>query len=142
MASRQLRGTSDDPQPIRVLAAVVQRDGRYLICQRAAHKRHGGLWEFPGGKLEPSETLLDAARRELAEELDLTVLGVDECVFTVADPGSHFVIDFVPTTIEGEPTCLEHQHLDWVPLDGLFAFPFAPSDQRFAEFLRTGTQTE
>jgi 8-oxo-dGTP pyrophosphatase MutT (NUDIX family) len=56
-----------------VLAAVIRRQDRYLVCRRPAHKRHGGLWEFPGGKLEPGETLLEAARRELREELGAEV---------------------------------------------------------------------
>ena len=64
-----------------VLAAVVQRDDRYLICQHPAHKRHRGLWEFPGGKLEPGETHDHAAHRELAEELDVDVR-------TVLSPGA------------------------------------------------------
>jgi 8-oxo-dGTP pyrophosphatase MutT (NUDIX family) len=50
----------------RVLAAVIQRDSRLLLAQRPSHKRHGGLWEFPGGKLAIGEDHLAAARRELA----------------------------------------------------------------------------
>jgi len=54
---------------IRVVAAVAVRRGRVLVCQRAAAKRHPGQWEFPGGKVEPGETLPQALRRELREEL-------------------------------------------------------------------------
>src|SRR3954464_1080723 len=93
---------------IRVLAAVIERGGNYLVCQRPAHKRHGSLWEFPGGKVEAGETHLEAARRELAEELDVRVLSVDSVLFSVADPGSEFLIEFVPTTIHGSPKRLEH----------------------------------
>jgi 8-oxo-dGTP pyrophosphatase MutT (NUDIX family) len=46
---------------ISVLAAVITHQSRYLVCQRPLSKRHGGLWEFPGGKIEPGESLLDAA---------------------------------------------------------------------------------
>jgi len=52
-----------------VVAAVIERDGKYLLCQRPQGKRYGGLWEFPGGKLLAGESLLEAARRELREEL-------------------------------------------------------------------------
>ncbi len=120
---------------IRVLAAVIQRGDDFLICQRPHHKRHAGLWEFPGGKLEPNESLLDAAKRELFEELGVTTIEVHPPLLAVADPGSVFVIEFVPTVIEGDPACLEHAALRWAPLDDLPALPLAPSDRRFVEFL-------
>src|SRR5450432_2765139 len=72
----------------RVVAAVIQRGDEYLICQRPAHKRHGGLWEFPGGKLEPGETTFDAATRELREELDVHVVAVGDLMLSIDDPGS------------------------------------------------------
>ena len=121
--------------PIRVLAAVIQRGDDYLICQRPAHKRHGGLWEFPGGKLDPDESLLDAAKRELLEELGVTTVDVREPLACVADPGSVFVIEFVPTLIEGDPMCVEHAALAWAPLEALPAYALAPSDRRFVELL-------
>jgi 8-oxo-dGTP diphosphatase len=120
---------------IRVLAAVVRRDDRYLVCQRPAEKRHGGLWEFPGGKLEAGESLLDAAQRELAEELGVTAVEVGEPLLEVADPGSHFVIAFVPSAIEGAPKCLEHSALAWLPLEELPSLPLAPSDRRFVDYM-------
>src|SRR4051812_25705333 len=98
----------------RVVAAVIRRDGRFLICQRPAHKRHGGLWEFPGGKLERDETILEAARRELAEELGVKVTSVGGVQFSLMDPGSNFVIEFHPTEIGGEPQCIEHSNIAWV----------------------------
>jgi mutator protein MutT len=109
-----------------------------LICQRPAHKRHGGLWEFPGGKLEPGESHDDAARRELAEELGVDVEMVGPVLLSIADPGSQFVIDFTPVTILGEPRCLEHSALEWLTLDELPSIELAPSDRRFVEFLRAG----
>ena len=118
-----------------VLAAVVQRHEKYLICQRPSHKRHGGLWEFPGGKLEPGETNFDAARRELAEELGVQALAVSSSLFSICDPGSEFIIDFVPTVIDGEPQCLEHLDLKWITLEELALLQLAPSDRRFVEFL-------
>lgn len=118
-----------------VLAAVVRRTDKYLICQRPVHKRHGGLWEFPGGKIEASETLLEAAQRELAEELGVKTLTVGRALFSIADPGSEFLIEFVPTIIDGEPQCLEHLDLKWVLLEELPSLRLAPSDRRFVEFL-------
>ena len=123
----------------KVLAAVVQRHGLYLVCQRPIHKRHGGLWEFPGGKVEIGETLDVAAQRELAEELDVSVQQVGQTLFSVADDGSQFVIEFVPVTIQGEPRCIEHSAIDWMPLDELPHLDLAPSDRRFVEFLLSST---
>jgi mutator protein MutT len=120
---------------ISVLAAVVRRHDKYLICQRPFHKRHGGLWEFPGGKLEPGETYLGAAQRELAEELAVKVLTVGSPLFSIADPGSEFLIEFIPTMIEGEPKRLEHLDLKWMSLEELPSVALAPSDRRFIEFL-------
>jgi len=125
-----------------VLAAVIQRDDRYLVCRRPAHKRHGDLWEFPGGKLESGETHEDAARRELAEELGVDVQAVGNMLFAVADPGSEFVIEFVPVTIEGEPRCIEHSALRWLTLDELGELDLAPSDRRFVEFLSSRSSHE
>jgi len=119
-----------------VLAAVVQKENRYLVCRRPAHKRHGGLWEFPGGKLEPGETHLAAARRELAEELGVKVDSIGDVAFSVSDPGSNFVIDFVPTVIVGDPSCIEHSALQWATSEELQALDLAPADRSFATFLQ------
>lgn len=124
---------SDGLTSIRVLAAVVRDGGRYLVCQRPAHKRHGGLWEFPGGKLELGESDFDAARRELREELGVEALGTGRELLTVHDPGSPFVIAFVEVRIQGEPVCHEHTDLRWLPLEALESVPLAPSDRRFVE---------
>jgi len=122
----------------RVIAAVIQRDGRYLVAQRPIEKRHGGLWEFPGGKFEPGETVLDAAARELAEELDVQVSSVGDLLFAIDDPGSHFVIEFHPTTIAGEPACIEHTGLLWGTVEELLPLALAPSDRRFVLHLAGG----
>ncbi len=60
-------------QPLIVTAAIIRRQGRVLATQRPAGARHGGLWEFPGGKLEDDESPAAALHRELHEELDLEV---------------------------------------------------------------------
>ena len=118
--------------PIRVLAAVIRRDGHVLLCKRPPHKRHGNLWEFPGGKVEQGESDIEAARRELAEELGVHVVAVGATAYSVADPGSDFVIEFLPVEIEGEPRCIEHVELAWVPPADTPSYPLAPSDEQFA----------
>ena len=120
---------------VRVVAAVIVRDGKYLVCQRPLHKRHGGLWEFPGGKLEDGESLLEAAQRELAEELQVEVLAVGDVLYRRQDPGSPFVIEFVETTINGEPQTVEHPAVYWASMRQLAEVALAPTDRAFAEQL-------
>ena len=123
------------PSLISVVAAVIVREKKYLICQRPLDKRHGGLWEFPGGKLLPGESMFDGARRELHEELDIEVQSLDDSMFTVQDPGSDFMIMFCPVEAVGEPTAMEHLALEWVSRPMLLDYDLAPSDRRFAESL-------
>src|SRR6267142_5668223 len=120
---------------IRVIAAVINRGDRLLVCQRPLHKRYGGLWEFPGGKCEPGESIAAAAQRELHEELSVQVLKVGAEEIAIADPGSVYLIVFVPVQIAGEPACNEHAALRWAKLNELQDLPLAPSDRRYVEFL-------
>ena len=108
---------SSDEQLVRVLAAVITEQGRYLICRRPLHKRHGGLWEFPGGKVDPGESWLEAVRRELSEELDMDAVAAGPLLLSVQDPGSPFVIHFLEVEAEGEPTPLEHSAVGWYTPD-------------------------
>lgn len=119
----------------RVLACVLRRGESHLLCRRPAHKRHGGLWEFPGGKVEPGETDFEAARREMAEELDVEVTAVGDVILAVTDPGSDFVIEFLDIEAVGEPKCLEHSDLAWGTMASLLGYELAPSDRRFVEWL-------
>lgn len=123
---------------LRVVAAVVVLNDRYLVCQRPVTKRHGGLWEFPGGKLELNETALQGAHRELREELGVIVTSIGRMLFVTRDPGSVFEIEFHELTIFGEPTCLEHQAMTWATLPELLTMPLAPSDHAFVKFLAEG----
>lgn len=124
-----------------MVACVVRRDGRLLLCLRPRHKRHGSLWEFPGGKLRRGERFLSAARRELREELGVKVTAVGEPLFEQADPGTEFTIHFVETEIERAPATPrpaalalnEHVRAAWVPIPHVLALPLAPADHVFAQ---------
>lgn len=121
------------PDQIRVVAAVISRGEDLLVCQRPPHKRHGGLWEFPGGKCEPGESDADAIRRELAEELGVEAVAVGAPEFEIADAGSVHLIAFLPVSISGEPQAIEHENLAWASPADLFRLPLAPSDRRFVD---------
>lgn len=119
----------------RVLAAVVEREGRLLLARRPPGKRHAGLWELPGGKFLPGETPLAAARRELAEELGVKVAAVGDLLLARPDPGSVFIVEFYRVEMHGEPVALEHTELAWVLPEELAGYDLAPSDRAFAEWL-------
>jgi 8-oxo-dGTP pyrophosphatase MutT (NUDIX family) len=120
------------------VAAVIRRDDRYLVGRRPPTKRHGGLWEFPGGKLLDGESRLDAATRELDEELGLGVVSLGRLLFSVEDPGSPFVIEFHETDVSGTPRALEHTEIGWFTMDELARMELAPADARFVRNLSAG----
>ena len=118
-----------------MIAAVVEDGGRWLLGRRPAGKRHEGLWEFPGGKLHDGESALEAARRELAEELSLEAVSVGQTLFTVRDGASPFVIDFVEVVARGAPTAHEHSAIGWFDLRELDRLALAPADAAFVRWL-------
>lgn len=118
---------------LRAIAAVVNRAGEILLCRRPAGKRHGDLWEFPGGKSRPGESTLSTLQRELSEELGVTVRSVSGGSIALPDPGSDYTIEFVPTEVLGEPQPLEHTEIAWVPAEEVGEYDLAPADQLFAD---------
>jgi 8-oxo-dGTP diphosphatase len=131
------------PDVVPVVAAVIERAGRYLVGLRPAHKRHGGMWEFPGGKLLTGEGFPDAARRELREELGLDVEAVGDVLFEAVDPGSPFRISFIEIRVRGEPSAHEHERLEWCTPETLRSLPMAPTDALFVRVrweARTGSR--
>lgn len=119
----------------RVVAAVIERENKLLICCRPEGKQHGGMWEFPGGKIDYSESVEAAVARELSEELAVRTTHVGELLFSRVDQRSGFEILFFPATIEGDPVALEHSALAWCEPAQLLSYALAPSDRAFASFL-------
>ena len=121
-----------------VTAAVIQHDGRLLIAQRRPDAMLGGLWEFPGGKCEPGESLADCLRRELREELAIEV-GVGECMAVIPHGYTHFRITlhaFQCRLLAGEPQPIDCAAVRWVRPDELDAYAFPVTDQRIIVTLR------
>ncbi len=120
---------------VRVIACVVSRQDQLLVCQRPLSKRHGGLWEFPGGKVESGESDEATARRELLEELGVEMVASRGSEFSIQDPDSPFEIVFLAVSIHGEPRCHEHTGLRWGTPAQLLSLPMAPSDRCFLDHL-------
>lgn len=123
-----------------VAVALVDADGRVLIAQRPEGKSLGGLWEFPGGKIETGERPEDALIRELKEELEISVKEACLAPLTFA---SHRYEDFhllMPLFIcrrwEGAPRAVEHQAIRWVRPERLREFPMPPADEPLIPMLR------
>jgi 8-oxo-dGTP diphosphatase len=118
--------------PVRVhvaVAAIFDDQGRVLISQRPAHVHQGGLWEFPGGKLEPGETAVNALRREIYEELGITVQTVRPLIRIMHDyPDKAVLLDvWRVDDFTGKPAGCEGQAIEWVVVENLgdYLFPAA-----------------
>ncbi|MFH1496910.1 MAG: (deoxy)nucleoside triphosphate pyrophosphohydrolase [Verrucomicrobiota bacterium] len=135
-------GMSSAKPVLRVVCALIERDGHVLMARRPAHKHLGGKWEFPGGKVEPDEADTDALHRELREELGCVV----EITRTLA-PHTHAyetvtvcLLPFVARLAAGsaEPQSLEHSALAWVAVGELAALDLPAADLPIiADYLAT-----
>jgi 8-oxo-dGTP diphosphatase len=116
---------------VRVVAAVVCRAGTVLITRRKADAERGGLWEFPGGKVEPGESEPEALRREIREELACGVQ-VGALILRHAHryPDRAVELAFYQCTIEGgdDPRPLGVAEVAWAPAGTLASFPFCEAD--------------
>ena len=116
--------------PIVVVAAVVEENDAYLVTRRPDGVHLAGLWEFPGGKIDPSESHADALRREMREELD-TDVDVHDLVFhtTHAYPDRSVALFFYNCVLRQTPRPLLGQEMRWVKRADLAALGFPPADE-------------
>lgn len=123
-------------QTILVAAAVIERDGRYLITRRQPGVHLAGHWEFPGGKCEPDETLDTCLCRELREELNVGVTVGDVMLTTTHDyPERRVELHFVRCALEGEPAPQLGQEMRWTPREELNALEFPAADVELIRIL-------
>jgi 8-oxo-dGTP diphosphatase len=120
--------------------ALVDADGRVLLAQRPAGKPMAGLWEFPGGKVDPGETPETALIRELAEELGIDVTASCLAPFTFAShsyPDFHLLMPlYVCRKWSGIPAAREGQRFAWVRPARLGDYPMPPADKPLVAMLR------
>jgi 8-oxo-dGTP diphosphatase len=116
--------------PIIVTAAVIRRDDSVLITKRLETSRHGGLWEFPGGKLDPNESPQEGLRREIREELDIDieVETILEVVYYRYPQGTVLILAYNCKHLSGEIRNLEVAEHRWVPTTMLGEYPLLPAD--------------
>ena len=114
-----------------VVAALIRRGDKFMICQRPANKARGLLWEFVGGKVESGETKEQALIRECKEELDILLSVGDvfmDVVHEYPDITVHLTL-FNATIVEGEPQKLEHNDIQWITPGEISNYEFCPADK-------------
>lgn len=116
-----------------VAAALVDGEGRVLLQQRSNHRQMAGLWEFPGGKVEPGERPEEALIRELREELgiDTDAACLAPATFASAPLGDKhlLLLLYVCRKWRGVPEALDSDGLKWVRPHQMFALPMPPADK-------------
>ncbi len=124
---------------ITVVAAIWQDvDGRFFLAQRAANKSQGGLWEFPGGKVEAGEEETEALARELLEEFAVIAIIGDFYMETLYSYSEDKIIKlraYHIHQVQGKPVLNEHQDLIWARPEEILALDLSPADIPITEAL-------
>ena len=128
----------ENPTATWVVSVALRRvDGAVLMQRRRLDRAHGGLWEFPGGKVEPGESAEEACVRELAEELGVEIdTAVLDVVGFASDPARRLVILlYTAARWRGEPRCLDGEEIGWFAPGDLARLAMPPLDYPLARAL-------
>ena len=123
---------------LEVVAGLIWKGERFLICQRPKDKARALLWEFVGGKVERGESREEALKRECKEELDVLV-SVGEVFMEVTHEYPDVTIRltlFNAEIVEGEPKMIEHNDVKWITAEEISHFDFCPADQEILEKIK------
>lgn len=118
----------------RVAVAVIRKNGKILVCQRKKDARYGLKWEFPGGKLELGETIMQCLARELREELSIEITGVKKMETQTAeydDGGRYEVAYCFVDDFSGEPRNNVFETIQWTTLDELRSLDILEGNKTF-----------
>ncbi|WP_317930911.1 8-oxo-dGTP diphosphatase MutT [Halioxenophilus sp. WMMB6] len=129
--------TEPKRKQVHVAVGVVHRDGHILLAKRAEHQHQGGLWEFPGGKVELGEGAEQALTRELNEELAIVptrTAPLMEVCHDYSDKSVRLTVSLV-LEFDGEPFGVEGQPTAWVPVATLTDYEFPEANRPIVERL-------
>ena len=120
---------------VEVVAALICKGEKFMICQRPANKKRGLLWEFVGGKVEKGESKEQALIRECKEELNIEI-DVDSEFISTKHTYPDITINltvFNSRIVSGKPTLLEHNDLKWITKNEIPNYNFCPADEVILE---------
>ena len=122
-----------------VAVGILRKKNQILICQRKKHGRYGLKWEFPGGKLEPGETVEQCLRRELREELSIDIHSIEhvETLAAYYEDGGMFNVSYCFVSgFDGEPYNNVFEQIRWVTIDELNKMDLLEGNKPFVEKLK------
>ena len=125
---------------VKVTAAILIENGKILIARRKQTGKLPGLWEFPGGKIEPGESAEQCLKRELKEEFEIHV-GIDTFVGTNVHAYDFGIIElaaYIVRRLSGDFKLNDHAQMAWVTAEEIGGFEFAPADRPFVKLVQSG----
>ena len=124
---------------VNVAVGVIKKNNTIFICKRADEQHQGGLWEFPGGKVEANESVFAALKRELTEEVGITIHSSSQLMVIEHDYGDKCVkLDIhVVSNFSGEAHGAEGQPSEWVNISELTHYDFPAANAEIIEKLQS-----
>lgn len=125
------------------VGVIKHHTGKILLSRRAQHQHQGDQWEFPGGKVEPGESLFEALVREFLEEVNLTIQQADPLMVIEHDYGDKSVIlhVWISTQFTGDAVGNEGQEIRWVLPENLRQYTFPKANQAIIDTITAGYES-